>query len=171
MKQNLTYLDLSAQLRRISEILDETVPETDTRLAPLHSASTLALEYVSRNDLSEAGALLRTAIQEHTLWLRGYLFLAMIYKHQGGIRKAIMVLERGIKQCQLTLSSLAWQTCTQMIRDESDGETGARLYRQVAFISRYRQILQHHLAQMLVASGYLEKALETWTEQSPLYDA
>jgi len=56
-----------------------------------------------------------------------------------------------------------------MIRDESDGEAGARFHRQVAFISRYRQILQHQRAQILVASGYLEKALETWTEQRPSY--
>ncbi len=171
MMSKVLEVDLATRLRRITEILDEIVPEAEEHRAAGQHSSVLALEHIARNEIAQAASLLGSALGKNPLWLRGYLLLATIYEETQATQKAIGWLESGINICRASLRSLAMQSCTLSMSGTFSHKVRSRILHRAAHFSRYEQILRHRLAPMLAKAGHFEEALQCWTELEDLHCA
>lgn len=167
----IPVVDLATRLRRITEILDQIVPEAEERHVEVQASLARTFAHIARHDIAQAISLLENMLRKDPLWLRGYLLLGTIYEEAQGAGQAIAVLESGINICRACLRSSAMQSCSLIKRGTFGHEVRSRLLRRAACLSRYERILRHRFAQVLVQAGRFEEALQYWTEFEPLHCA
>lgn len=156
--------DLATRLRRISEILDELAPEGEVSGAAMHGVTTVAFDHLEQNVVSQAVITLVDAVRKNPLWMRGYLFLAIVYREANATPDAVAMLQAGAQTCRTVRRFL-----TAQIRRLTIGEAGnramlSRLLDRMATMTRYDDMLRRQLALTLVGAGRFEEALLRLTE-------
>ncbi|TAJ23596.1 MAG: hypothetical protein EPO64_10940 [Nitrospirae bacterium] len=161
-------IDLATRLRRISEILDELLPDAEASGAAMHRVTAIALECLDRNVIPQAVFALVDAVRKNPFWMRGYLFLAIIYRAASATQEAVATRQTGTKMCRTVRRFLIAQISRQTIGGAGTRAILSRLLDRMAIrmamMKRYDDILRHQLALTLVGAGQFEEALLWLTE-------
>ena len=125
-------IELATRLRTMNRILDCIVPDPPTKVGD--EATTIVLNAVGRQEMTQAVTILEEVMNTNPYWLRGYLLLAAIYQYVQGADQAIATTEKGLAGCT-ELPPTA--QCTTMDRC---GGTDQGAYRTPSHSKSYRTI-------------------------------